>query len=94
MSTKRSRRTRGKITQNSGGTVNAKSLQNLNPFPPGVSGNPGGRPKYAAFSAACRSILSSPLPADPQSTYAEGIAQKLAQAALRGSVAAAAELAD
>lgn len=61
----------------------------------GQSGNPGGRPKYAELSRACRGILSEPVPGnDDDLTYAEAIALRLATAALAGSVAAAQELAD
>jgi hypothetical protein len=33
---------------------------------PGQSGNPGGRPKTALLSHACRELLAAPLPNDPQ----------------------------
>src|SRR5580704_9221962 len=64
-------------------------------FRPGRSGNPGGRPKSAKLSEACRSLLAEPVPGDPNGlTHAEAIAKKLAQRALKGSVTAAAELGD
>jgi hypothetical protein len=48
-----------------------------------------------AMSEAAREILSAPIPDHPDGfTYAEGIALKLAQAALKGSVTAASELTD
>jgi uncharacterized protein DUF5681 len=61
----------------------------------GQSGNPGGRPRTAKLSEACRAKLASPIPGDPESrTYAEAIADKLAQLALKGDIRAAQELAD
>jgi hypothetical protein len=62
---------------------------------PGQSGNPGGRPKTAPLSHACRGLLASPLPDDRKGrTYAEAIAETLAQKALAGDIRAAQELAD
>jgi Family of unknown function (DUF5681) len=64
-------------------------------FKPGQSGNPGGRPKMAALSRACRELLAVPLPDDPQGrTYAEAIAEALARKALAGDIRAAQELGD
>jgi hypothetical protein len=64
-------------------------------FPPGRSGNPGGRPKTAPLSQACRELLAASVPRDPmRRTYAEAIAQTLAEKALAGDIRAAAELAD
>jgi hypothetical protein len=64
-------------------------------FKPGQSGNPGGRPRTAKLSEACRAKLASPIPGDPESrSYAEAIADKLAQLALKGDIRAAQELAD
>ena len=62
---------------------------------PGQSGNPGGRPKTAPLSHACRELLASLLPNDPKGRrYAEAIAEKLAERALKGDIRAAQELAD
>ncbi len=61
---------------------------------PGQSGNPGGRPRFKKLNEAARQILASPLPDDPKRTFAEAIVERLADAALRGSVGAAQELAD
>jgi len=62
---------------------------------PGRSGNPGGRPRTAKLSEACRAKLASPIPGDPESrSFAEAIADKLAQQALKGDIRAAQELAD
>src|SRR5262249_6835801 len=64
-------------------------------FKPGQSGNPGGRPRTAKLSEACRAKLASAIPGDPESrSYAEAIADKLAQLALKGDIRAAQELAD
>ena len=59
------------------------------------SPNPGGRPKTAPLSQACRELLARPLPHDSEDrTYAEAIAQTLAQKALEGDIRAAQEIAD
>ncbi|MGH9350913.1 MAG: DUF5681 domain-containing protein [Terriglobia bacterium] len=64
-------------------------------FRPGQSGNPGGRPKSAPLSHACRELLAALIPEDPQHrTYAEAIAQTLAQKAIAGDVRAAQEITD
>ena len=64
-------------------------------FKPGQSGNPGGRPRTAKLSEACRAKLASPIPGDPENrSYAEAIADKLALQALKGDIRAAQELAD
>ena len=64
-------------------------------FKPCQSGNPGGRPRTAKRSEACRAKLASPIPGDPESrSYAEAIADKLALKALKGDIRAAQELAD
>jgi hypothetical protein len=64
-------------------------------FKPGQSGNPGGRPRTAKLSEACRAKLASPIPGDTESrSYAEAIADKLAQLASRRDIRAAQELAD
>src|SRR5262249_33828581 len=65
------------------------------PFPPGVSGNPGGRPKGSGrLSKAFATVLGDPFPDDPSKTYAEAIAEALACQAAAGDVAAAREIAD
>jgi hypothetical protein len=64
-------------------------------FKPGESGNPGGRPKTAPLSQACRELLGQSIPGDPgQRTYAEAIAQTLVEKALKGDIRAAQELGD
>ena len=57
--------------------------------------NPGGRPKSAPLSQACRELLAAPVPDDPEGrTYAQVIAETLAQKALPGDIRAAQEIAD
>ena len=64
-------------------------------FKKGQSGNPGGRPKVAPLSNAARNVLAKPVPNDPEGrTYAEAIAQMLADLALEGDIRAAQELTD
>lgn len=73
----------------------AKSLANLKPWPPGVSGNPKGRPPNSlVLSEAYRNKLQEVCPDDPDGrTWADVIGEKMVRLALR-SVSAAAELAD
>jgi hypothetical protein len=62
---------------------------------PGQSGNPGGRPKTAPLSYACRELLASPVPGDSEGrTYAQKIAATLAEKAIAGNIRAAQEIAD
>jgi hypothetical protein len=69
--------------------------QNLKPWPKGVSGNPGGRPKKTPLADACRELLNKPAPGDKSGrSYAEAIAEKLAKKALAGNIPAAREIAD
>src|SRR5215472_16638537 len=64
-------------------------------FKPGNRANPGGRPKSAPLSQACRESLAAPVPDDPDCrTYAQAIAETLAQKALAGDIRAAQEIAD
>jgi hypothetical protein len=64
-------------------------------FKKGQSGNPGGRPKIAPFSQAVRELLVRPVPGDREGrTYAQVIAQVLADNAISGDIRAAQELAD
>jgi Family of unknown function (DUF5681) len=64
-------------------------------FKAGQSGNPGGRPKLAPISQACRELLNRPVPGDTAGrTYAEAIAQTLAEKALAGDIRAVQEIAD
>jgi hypothetical protein len=69
--------------------------QNLKPFPKGLSGNPGGRPKKTPLSDACRELLNKPATDDPAGrTNAELIAERLVAKAVAGDIRAAQELAD
>lgn len=73
----------------------ARRQANLKPFPPGVSGNPAGRPKSITLSEAYRRQLAQTVPKDPEGrTYAEVIAALMCQRATQGDVAAAKEIAD
>ena len=71
------------------------------PWKPGQSGNPNGRPKKP-LTEAYKAILAKPIPDEiaaklkvkQGTTYAEVIALALAREAVKGKVAAAAELAD
>jgi len=69
-----------------------KRLQNLKPFPPGVSGNPGGRPKTASLSKAYREILDRVNPKTGL-TGAQEVAEALFREAKKGNIWAAKELA-
>jgi hypothetical protein len=74
---------------------NPKCLENLKPFKPGQSGNPGGRTKSKELSAAYRRKLEQLIENDPKGrTFAELIADALINEAIKGKVPAAAEIAD
>ncbi len=72
----------------------ARRLENLKPFPKGVSGNPAGRPKSITLSEALRIQLCATMPGDDERTYAEEIARVLCTEAINGNVLAAREIAD
>jgi hypothetical protein len=71
-----------------------KRLQNLKPFPKGVSGNPAGRPKKALLSDALRRQLAEALPNATEKTIAEVIARALIREAVAGNVQAIREVGD
>lgn len=73
---------------------NDKRLQNLKPFPKGVSGNPAGRPKKALLSDALRRQLAIAVPGMSEKTQAEAIAAALISEAIAGNVQAAREVGD
>ena len=61
----------------------------------GQSGNPGGRPKTAPLSNACREWMASQVPGDLEGrTGAQALAKMLGEKALAGDIRAAQELAD
>lgn len=69
------------------------NLQNLRPWPKGVSGNPAGRPRQTKLTAALRELLGKVDPEDKAGrTYAEVIADKMIRRAARGDVRAAREI--
>src|SRR5215469_1918981 len=85
------------MTQNNGKNSEKRRgrPENLTPWKPGTSGNPGGRPKMAPLSHACRELLASPRQGDAEGrTYAQAIAQVLADKAISGDIRAAQEIAD
>ena len=63
-------------------------------FPPGVSGNPQGRPKLTRLTDALREQLAEEMPDAPERTIAEQIARALIREAISGNVQAAREIAD
>ncbi len=71
-----------------------KRLQNLKPFPKGVSGNPAGRPRKALLSDALRRQLAEALQGAPEKTIAEAVARTLIREALSGNVQAIREVGD
>jgi hypothetical protein len=63
-------------------------------FPPGISGNPNGRPKLTKLTDALREQLAEINPNAPERTVAETIARALIREAISGNVAAAREIGD
>lgn len=64
-------------------------------FKPGQSGNPAGRPKTGALTRAFRALLEQPVPGDRRKrTYAQAIAERLAELAVKGYLPAVRELGD
>lgn len=63
-------------------------------FPPGVSGNPNGRPKLTKLTEALREQLAETNPDAPEETIAEAIAKTLIKLAIAGDVAAIREVFD
>jgi hypothetical protein len=62
------------LTKNSGENSETRCRQNpnLKPWPKGVSGNPGGRPKRQPVSEALARLADQPFPGDKHGrTYAE-----------------------
>ena len=63
-------------------------------FPPGVSGNPQGRPKLTKLTDALREQLAEINPDAPEETIAEQIARALISEAKSGNVQAIREIGD
>ncbi len=63
-------------------------------FPPGVSGNPQGRPKLTKLTDALREQLAEINPDAPEETIAEQIARALISEAKLGNIAAIREVFD
>ena len=72
----------------------AGNVQNLKPWPKGVSGNPGGRPKQKLISAELERLLQQQAPGASGQTWASVIAESLLKQAAKGNVRAIAELAN
>ena len=72
----------------------AGHAQNLKPWPKGVSGNPGGRPKKKLITNELERLLEQEAPEATGKTWAAVIAEVLLNQARRGDVRAIAELAN
>jgi hypothetical protein len=68
-------------------------MENLKPWKPGQSGNPGGRPRRNAITGALSEQLASHTNGGSE-TVADAIAAALIKGALRGDVRAIREIAD
>jgi hypothetical protein len=73
--------------------VKAKT-QNLKPWKPGQSGNPGGRPKKKLVTDELEWLLEQEAPRASGKTWAAVIAEALLRKARKGDVRAIAELAN
>ena len=72
-----------------------RRLANLKPWPKGVSGNPGGRPRKQPITEAYLEVAARTVPGDSQGrTYAQAAAERQFRAALKGSTSAIREIAD
>jgi hypothetical protein len=72
----------------------AGQVQNLKPWPKGVSGNPGGRPKRKLVTDELERLLLDEAPDAGGRTWATVIAEALLQQARKGDVRAITELAN
>jgi hypothetical protein len=72
----------------------AAHVQNLKPWPKGVSGNPGGRPKKKLITDELERLLEQEAPEANGKSWATVIAEALLNQARRGDVRAIAELAN
>jgi hypothetical protein len=78
-------------------TKAVRNTSGLRPFQPGVSGNPGGRPKKSPVTDEMRELLSKKVPGDKEGrTYATIVALRLVNQAItgKGNVNAIRELLD
>jgi hypothetical protein len=67
---------------------------NLKPWPKGVSGNPGGRPRKKLISSELERLLQEPSTDAPGKTWAAVIAEALLQQAAKGDIRAIGEIAN
>ena len=70
----------------------AGRIQNLKPWPKGVSGNPGGRPKKRLISDELERLLQEEAPDAGGNTCAAVMAEALLSRALKGDLRAIAEI--
>jgi hypothetical protein len=70
------------------------NTQNLKPWPKGVSGNPGGRPKKKPITEELERLLADEVPNGKGQTWATVIAEALLHEARKGDVRAISELAN
>jgi len=68
--------------------------RNLKPWPKGVSGNPGGRPKMKPVTEELERLLQQEAPEKNGQTWAALIAEALVRRAANGDVQAIAEVAN
>jgi hypothetical protein len=72
----------------------SRNIANLKPWPKGVSGNPGGRPKKKPITDELERLLAEEASTRDGQTWATVIAEALLQQASRGDVRAISELAN
>jgi hypothetical protein len=72
--------------------IRQKCLENLRPWPKGVSGNPAGRPKDTFLAQELREFLAGPLCAEEYSELVKVIVRKVFEAAVSGDVRASIEI--
>jgi hypothetical protein len=73
----------------------AKAIANLNPFKPGQSGNPSGRPKTKPITDALFQILHEKVPEDKEGrTYLRLMVRAIAREAVKGKTQAFSEIVD
>ena len=80
-----------------GRRINPKSLENLNPFPPGVSGNPSGSYRSRPFTSAIAVVAEmevQDLRPKPTDKAALAMTKAIALQAMKGKVPAYTDLAD